>query len=905
MTTNAHSNHEREDHDPRLSDGPSRYLNEQQQYSSIPINNSYNEGAANGGVGLGSVPLSGTGSSMGIEVRTELAPGIDSTPASLSSCQLKSCRKSKQKKELPPLFWYMEMGDWEKATKRAKTHPREVKTRATLPKKTKHASGGTKEIKDNDVNPKNNSGIANAGNFVTGSNNGTSDSNNANANVTKRFALHHACFKLRSASSTMPTMYSNTSNVSQAQQQDVFIQVCKFIVLLINLYPDAAGMRESRHGCLPLHLAAFASGTPREPQKSEEQQIHENLKTRKGTAPGPSRPIPLSTRTTSDATNMTEVLSQEFYAGEQTSAVQQGLSPRSFHSHASAPSSQNNTFNNFSAGASTSDPSASRIETLSKNNDNKSHDLPQPMHEESSLPQQSSGNKSSTNKLLISAKREEMMVEVINALLDAYPKAIRVDSEGGRLALHTACAGRATPRVISTLVTAYPAAARHRNKDGFLPLHLAAHWGVSHPNVAITLLKAYPDATVGFNRWERTPLEEALCMAGENGRPYQAPMVRALRKHPSYWTRPPQELFETLRREREVSGPTLVDMDETIASNGSDDQTNEYRYFNSGYTQFLNEENFEEVGYDNSETNNNNVTNRFSPLNLISRNKGESSYPIDEIGMDIATLIKNLRWKSVVERLKYNPDDAGEQLKLPTRGGFIASCGMMPLHYACERKPPIEVVGALIEANPEAVGIRMMPGGCLPIHVACTWCASPFVIRALYQADLSTSKAVDELGNRPLHAACFSGAVTPVIDSLLSCYPKAVLSRNNQGSEPLDIVRRLRHDNKKVVIALLAKKKEIILGSMLAAKKKKPYQPRRNSTDRAQAMGTNEVNRGDPPVMGINSLGINNDSGFRRRAENSNSNHQNNDVAGMQGPVALGLEVTYCDSKDNEPLLWI
>ena len=25
------------------------------------------------------------------------------------------------------------------------------------------------------------------------------------------------------------------------------------------MYPDGAGMRESRHGCLPLHLAAFAS----------------------------------------------------------------------------------------------------------------------------------------------------------------------------------------------------------------------------------------------------------------------------------------------------------------------------------------------------------------------------------------------------------------------------------------------------------------------------------------------------------------------------------------------------------------------------------------------------------------------------------------------------------------------
>ena len=159
-----------------------------------------------------------------------------------------------------------------------------------------------------------------------------------------------------------------------------------------------------------------------------------------------------------------------------------------------------------------------------------------------------------------------MAVQVMNALLDAYPKGIRVDSEGGRLPLHTGCAGRATPRVISTLVTAYPSAARHRNKDGFLPLHLAAHWGVSHPNVAITLLKCYPDATVGRNRWERTPLEEALCMAGENGRPHQAALVRALRKHPSYWSRPSDILEHTGSGNRRNKGPTTVDMDESLPS---------------------------------------------------------------------------------------------------------------------------------------------------------------------------------------------------------------------------------------------------------------------------------------------------------------------------------------------------
>ena len=188
----------------------------------------------------------------------------------------------------------------------------------------------------------------------------------------------------------------------------------------------------------------------------------------------------------------------------------------------------------------------------------------------------------------IHPKREEMAVQVINALLDAYPKAIRVDSEGGRLPLHTACAGRATPRVVSTLVTAYSSAARHRNKDGFLPLHLAAHWGVSHPNVAVILLKAYPDATVGRNRWERTPLEEALCMAGENGRPHQAALVRALRKHPNYWIQSPDVFAVPQNNSNRASstrrgGHKPVDIDESLPSNDTSTEDDERRYMQFGH----------------------------------------------------------------------------------------------------------------------------------------------------------------------------------------------------------------------------------------------------------------------------------------------------------------------------------
>jgi hypothetical protein len=353
------------------------------------------------------------------------------------------------KKELPPLFWYMETGDWERATDRIQRHPKEVKTWATLKTKSEVAGEST-------------------------------------TTTTKRLALHHACFKLRGAGAVAPPV-----------KDDPFIEVCHFILMLIKMYPEAAQKRESRHGCLPLHLAAFASCAPRD---SAEEKLAE--------AVAPILAKPVVKRTSSDQTTETNM-----------SAVQ--------------------AEENYSAAMSDM-----------KRSDN---------------PNVSVSMRKNTG---YSLQRENMLVQVMNELLDAYPKAARVDSEGGRLPLHTACAGRATPRVISTLVTANPAAARQRNKDGFLPLHLAAHWGVSHISVAVQLLRTYPDATVGRNRWERTPLEEALCMAGENGRPHQAALVKALRKHPSWWTRPDIDALGSSRSLHKRGGrtSTIVDVDESLAS---------------------------------------------------------------------------------------------------------------------------------------------------------------------------------------------------------------------------------------------------------------------------------------------------------------------------------------------------
>jgi ankyrin repeat protein len=144
----------------------------------------------------------------------------------------------------------------------------------------------------------------------------------------------------------------------------------------------------------------------------------------------------------------------------------------------------------------------------------------------------------------------------------------------------------------------------------------------------------------------------------------------------------------------------------------------------------------------------------------------------------------------------------------------------------------------LVNLYPEAVVKKTMPGGKLPLHIACTWHAPDESINVLLGADRRTAKVPDDLGNLPIHSACFSGASSAVVEKLLKAYPKAVLSRTNQGSLPEEITKRLKHENRVTALALLTLCKDEV-----NAKRKMKH--RRNLSDdyasgRKASMGVNE-----------------------------------------------------------------
>mmetsp|Transcript_26747 Transcript_26747/g.73586 ORF Transcript_26747/g.73586 Transcript_26747/m.73586 type:complete len:800 (-) Transcript_26747:1019-3418(-) len=662
-----------------------------------------------------------------------------------------------KKNTLPLLLFYIETGNYQRAQERAMRHKREVKTWATIPiqASSRSAAGGADESES-----------------------------------VKRLALHHACLKLRAASASMVKCYN-----SRTIEGDPFVELCRLILTLIEVNPSACGERETRHGCMPLHLVAFAS------------------------CAGPSAG--------SKETASAAVGDDDYFA-----AAQQSLSPTTSTFSTASMSSALPSFGSDTDGGgsatklsrphpiiqnqrSLSEATTDTLRTTmsvaiaeenftgiqsdyqNERNLQQGESESQQRQQQQQQQQQQVQSVCMGNNIFVSAEREEWAVRVINALLDNFPRAVKMTSEGSRLPLHWAAAGRATPRVVSTLIRAYPDAAKHRTKDGSLPLHLCAHWGISHSDVAVSMLRSYPDATYGKNRWERSPLEEALCMAGENGRPHQAVLVRSLRKHHSYWTRPEGVLFQQPRRSPGDKRRNIVDIDETVDSMDDSDE-------------FGNEE----------------------EDNLFRDDRGVFGKPRANDGTnmdaakryDLPTLIRFQKWELVAQRLESNPNEARLNLRVPTRGGFTSTTGFTPLHMACENIPPKEILQKLIKLSPSAVGLKFMPGGKLPLHVACTWHAPKESIDLLLATDRNVCKVPDELGNLPIHLACFSGAPSIVIEHLLKAYPKAVLFRNAQGSLAEDIARRLKHNNRNSTLTLLNLCRDEV-------NKKRQMKHRRNRSD--------------------------------------------------------------------------
>lgn len=64
-------------------------------------------------------------------------------------------------------------------------------------------------------------------------------------------------------------------------------------------------------------------------------------------------------------------------------------------------------------------------------------------------------------------------LDIINMLIEVYPKVTEIEDNDGWLPLHVALIEKASPNIINMLFNTYPKATEKQTNGGNLPLHLA------------------------------------------------------------------------------------------------------------------------------------------------------------------------------------------------------------------------------------------------------------------------------------------------------------------------------------------------------------------------------------------------------------------------------------------------
>ena len=113
------------------------------------------------------------------------------------------------------------------------------------------------------------------------------------------------------------------------------------------------------------------------------------------------------------------------------------------------------------------------------------------------------------NLPLHSAASFRAPVEVIEALLEAYPEAASMTNNYGNLALHFSAWKKGPLESEKLLLKVFPDGAAQKNNHGNLPLHYAAHYNAPL-EVVEALYQAYPEGAHQKNNDNNTPLDLAI-----------------------------------------------------------------------------------------------------------------------------------------------------------------------------------------------------------------------------------------------------------------------------------------------------------------------------------------------------------------------------------------------------------
>jgi len=166
--------------------------------------------------------------------------------------------------------------------------------------------------------------------------------------------------------------------------------------------------------------------------------------------------------------------------------------------------------------------------------------------------------------------------------------------------------------------------------------------------------------------------------------------------------------------------------------------------------------------------------------------------------------ICNCDWDLAVQHVKSHPHEArtwvvrhyeGEEKEIMWR--------FLPIHSACARDPPANVISALLKAYPEGSAC-VDDQGMYALHYACGNQASREVIRLLLVANSMAAKCADPRGMLPIHyLACWGPSSVSIIDMVMVANRDVGKAQDYDGNTPLDLAMEGDYPERNAVVSVL------------------------------------------------------------------------------------------------------
>ena len=138
--------------------------------------------------------------------------------------------------------------------------------------------------------------------------------------------------------------------------------------------------------------------------------------------------------------------------------------------------------------------------------------------------------------------------------------------------------------------------------------------------------------------------------------------------------------------------------------------------------------------------------------------------------------------------------------------------GKLPIHIACRKNAPMEVLSVLVELDPAMLQISDYTGA-LPLHECCCGSVDYSSVRYLVeQGGVGTLAARNHQGALPLHSLC--GSTNPpwrCVQYLIQSFPGSVLMETNAGEYPFMIAATSDSSSMSVVYELVRVNPDVLI----------------------------------------------------------------------------------------------